>query len=441
MTDPYEKLLEQHGEIVDQFFACILADPYILLETKITVEMIDYAFMSPAAEVFKIIQRQLAAKTKPDILTIHDEINKMDKGLSARVPRMKDIVLRASSTLVSEKHWKMYEGNFLEYWGKKKVLEGCKRTIDQIGPSTTLEDLSGALEGIVSEVNLIETGYKIESISEIVPRVIEKIEERFKAKGDLTGITTGFPELDRMTFGMQPGTLWIIGGRPSQGKSAIGSQIQRSVVLKTPNPAGVISIESSNSEIGMRHMSSLTRISQSKINTGFLTASDFSTIHDEAGRLYGLQDKLVYYDKPAIEIKELAAVARRMVKRYAIKVLFVDYLQLIQVRGSRNRFEAVAEASISLKAIARDLQITVLALAQLGRDADDGRPGMKDFQYSSQIEQDADVALLLWHRKIDEKNTESFIIVEKARDGITGDIPVKFDKPILTFFEVEKNTH
>jgi replicative DNA helicase len=432
------------------FLGSVMIDSQIMLETKIKPEMLGEH--SVYCRLFKILDAQVNAKLKPNFKTVWNALKEQNAGaMPFQIEDAQRVLQEINTVVPSAANWRFHEGRIIDIWARNKIRETCVMISEMTGPSFKSSDYIEQLERTIAEVTMIETGYEIKTIRQLVPEIVDKIQQRYNLKGALLGVSTGLTDLDMHTYGMQPGCLWVVGARPSQGKSAIMGQIHRNVALRAKVPCGVITVESSNYELGLRSFSAESKIPSSKINTGKLSSGDFTTIQDTASEFYELDDRILYYDRPGIDIRDVKSTARRMVKKNKAKVIFLDYLQLIRVDGMKDKYLEVGRVVSELKAIARDLNITIVALAQLKRDADGNRPQLGDFQHSSQIEQDADVALMLYHenneREIKQPDgrmlktdvIDSYIIVGKARDGLTGDIPVIFDKPILTFKEKEKN--
>ena len=198
-------------------------------------------------------------------------------------------------------------------------------------------------------------------------------------------------------------------------------------------PCGVVSIESSGLELLERIFSSTGNIPAEMLATGFWGVKQMADIQDLAGNIKG--KPLYIYDKPNLQIGQLKSVARVMVKLFGIKILFVDYLQLIRNTNTKlDKTGVVMESSQQLKELARELNIPVVCLAQLGRDADERRPTLGSFQWASQIEQDADGAFLIWHEQKDE-GVETKLLVEKMRDGKKGAIDMVFNGDYVRFEE------
>jgi replicative DNA helicase len=238
-----------------------------------------------------------------------------------------------------------------------------------------------------------------------------------------------------MIVGLEPRLFYAVGGRPSAGKSAFGQSVAVNLAVYQKVPTGLISIESSAEEVYGRFYSNLARVEGRRIRSGFLSNKDFEAIRTAEAAIASAP--LYLWDKPNASFREIRGIARYMVRTHGIKVLIVDYLQIVKWPGAKDRIEAAANVSTGLKEIAREFNIAVLALAQLGRQVDERKPGMGDFQWASQIEQDADVGLLLWHTdSADSNSSKSYIIVAKAREGRTGTVPVLFERDFIRYCDI-----
>ena len=442
-------------DYVTPFLGCCYIDPGILFETKVKPSMLGASTIevSVASRLFSMMLEQTERKIKIDYATLYQGIkSKMvsDPGSYGDGFGYFRLLEELSTAVPSAANWRHYEKLIIDDYQRRQIDGVCDMVKSMQGPSISAMDKIEHLEKLLADISVSNTGYKITPIRDTIHDTISLIEQRYKLKGDLPGISTGIDGIDLHTFGMQPQTLWYIGARPSEGKSALMRQIHMHVALKCGVPCGVISLESSINEINIRNFSAETRIDSSLINRGRLDMADFNDIQRAAGLFFDLGNKVLYYDKPGMELREFKGVARRMVRTNGAKVIFGDYIGLIKVPKAKTRFEEVGIVSTELKALARELKIPIVMLAQLGRDSESRRPTLADFQYSSQIEQDGDVVLMLWHyNDVDEvkdgsgkrviETPRSAIIVGKARDGKIGDVPVRFDRSIVTFYEIEKN--
>ncbi|HOC30322.1 MAG TPA: replicative DNA helicase [Treponemataceae bacterium] len=267
---------------------------------------------------------------------------------------------------------------------------------------------------------------------ELIPRAIEAIEKLYHTRDAFTGIPTGFIELDQMTSGFQKSELIIIGARPSVGKTALALTMAAHTAIKEKIPTAFFSLEMSDMQLMQRLISSESKIPSEKIRTGLLKISDFQLIQDAAGHIYDAP--LYIVDMPNMKLLDLRAMARRLKAQFDIQILYIDYLTLITSENSLiPRHEQIAEISRSLKSLARELNIPVVALSQVRRDAEGKKPMLADLRESGSIEQDADVVMFLHRERVStnkdgdrDQPIDTELIVAKQRNGPIGDIEILF---------------
>ncbi len=267
---------------------------------------------------------------------------------------------------------------------------------------------------------------------EVVKRTVAAIEKLYHNQDDYTGIPTGFHALDNMTSGFQNSEFIVIGARPSVGKTAFALSAAANMSVAHKIPVGFFTLEMSDMALMQRLVASEARIGSQVIRTGMLRPSDFANLTNAAGRIY--EAPLWISDTPGMRLLDLRAQARRMVSQHGVRIVFVDYLTLItSENGEIPRHEQIAEVSRSLKALARELEIPVVALSQVSRDTEGKRPLLSNIRESGSIEQDADVVLFLHRdRKLDQESTEHMSVIEtelivaKQRNGPVGTIKIAF---------------
>ncbi|MFP4483936.1 MAG: replicative DNA helicase [Spirochaetota bacterium] len=279
---------------------------------------------------------------------------------------------------------------------------------------------------------------------EIVEETVEAIERLYRNKESYTGIPSGFSELDNMLSGFQDSEFIIIGARPSVGKTALALTMAGSIAVHRRTPLGFFTLEMSSMQIMQRLIASEARISSQAIRAGMLRPSDFRSIADAAGLIY--EAPLWITDTPNMALLDLRAQARRMVSQHGVRIIFVDYLSLITSENPElPRHEQMAEVSRSLKALARELEVPVIALSQLTRDSEGRRPTLANIRESGSIEQDADVVIFL-HRDRGEERTgdehpnimETELIVAKQRNGPVGTVHIAFVPKYTRFDEMTR---
>ena len=267
---------------------------------------------------------------------------------------------------------------------------------------------------------------------EILPHAIEAIEKLYHTRDAFTGIPSGLIELDQLTSGFQKSEFIIIGARPSVGKTALALTMAAHIAIREKIPLAFFSLEMSDMQLMQRLISSESRIPSEKIRTGLLKMSDFQSIQEAAGQIYDAP--LYIVDMPNMKLLDLRAMARRLKAQFNIQILFIDYLTLITSENTLiPRHEQIAEVSRSLKSLARELNIPVVALSQVRRDAEGKRPMLADLRESGSIEQDADVVMFLHRERSNSKDSgekeqaiETELIIAKQRNGPIGEVEILF---------------
>ena len=271
-----------------------------------------------------------------------------------------------------------------------------------------------------------------QDIKDLLTKTVEQIDYLFQSEGTVTGIPTGFDKFDESTTGLHGGELIIVAGRPSMGKTTFAMNIAENAAIGSKTPVAVFSMEMPGEQLSMRMISSLGRIDQHHIRTGQLTDEDWPRITSAVHMLS--EARLFIDDTPAMSPGEVRARARRLKRKHGLGLIVIDYLQLMQVPGaSENRATEISEISRGLKAIAKELDVPVIALSQLNRSLEqrtDKRPIMSDLRESGAIEQDADLIVFIYRDEVynddsPDKGTAE-IIIAKQRNGPIG-------KSVLTF--------
>ena len=271
---------------------------------------------------------------------------------------------------------------------------------------------------------------------DLILEAIEIIEARAKHRDEFSGIPSGFEFLDSLTSGFQNSELIIIGARPSIGKTALALTIADYISVTKKIPSAFFSLEMSNMQLIHRLFSLESRVSSSKIRSGNLQLADFQKIQDAAGRLY--EAPLYIVDMPNMKLLDLRAMARQLCLQEGVKIIFIDYLGLIASENNAiPRHERFAEISQSLKSLARELNIPVIALSQVGRDAEGTAPTLANLRESGAIEQDADVVMFLHREKRESPDTE--LIVAKQRNGPVATVNLEFISECTRFVSKARN--
>ena len=277
------------------------------------------------------------------------------------------------------------------------------------------------------------------TVQETIKEAIEKIQELHEFEGEITGTPTGFKDFDKMTAGLQPSDLIIVAGRPAMGKTSLAMNIAENAAIKHDVPVAIFSMEMSSLQLVMRLFSSLGQIDQTKLRTGNLDDLDWPKLTSAMNLLH--KSHIFIDETPSLSPSELRARARRLKREHNICLIVVDYLQLMAVPGSsENRATEIAEISRSLKAVAKELHLPVVALSQLNRSLEqrpNKRPVMADLRESGAIEQDADLIVFIYRDEVYNQETpekgKAEIIIGKHRNGATGTTVLTFQGQWVRF--------
>jgi len=275
-------------------------------------------------------------------------------------------------------------------------------------------------------------GAGFRSLKEILPLAVDRIDLLHQSDGDISGVSTGYNEFDKLTTGLQGGDLIIIAGRPSMGKTTLALNIAENAAIGAKVPTAIFSMEMPSQQLAFRMISSLGRVDQTHLRTGRFPDEDWSRINTAVQLM---SDAPIFIDDSAgLSPTEIRARSRRLHREHGLGLIVVDYLQLMQVPGNKeNRATEISEISRSLKALAKELNLPVIALSQLNRSVEqrtDKRPVMSDLRESGAIEQDADLIVFIYREEVYNQDTPrkgiADISIAKQRNGPIGEFPLTF---------------
>ncbi len=334
-----------------------------------------------------------------------------------------------------------YYANIVKEKGllRKLIHNATKIITESYQASGNVDEVVDHAEKLIFEVAELRQRQQSIHIKELVKSSIETLDKLYQRKEHITGIPTGFEKIDYMTSGLQKSDLIILAGRPSMGKSSFAVSIGENAAIKHNIGVAYFSLEMSKEQLVQRMLCSLARIDAHKVRSGFLSPSDWPKLTAAAGKLS--EAKIFIDDTPAISSLELRAKARRLKANNDIGLLILDYLQLMRGPSkSDSRQQEISEISRSLKALARELDIPVIALSQLSRQVEnrqDHRPQLSDLRESGAIEQDADLVALLmreeYYNPTDENAGIAEVIIAKQRNGPVGTVKLSFIKEYMRF--------
>lgn len=394
--------------------------------------------------VFDAIARLVNANRPADVITVFEELQSLAKGEECGGLQY----LNALAQFVPS------AGNirrYAEIVRERGILRRLVSTADEIA-AAAFNTQGRAVAELLDEAEqkifrIGEDGARMKQgfqpMEALVVKLLDDVQARSENPNDITGLRTGFEDLDRMTSGLQPGDLIILAARPSMGKSSLSINIAEHVALHEGLPVAVFSMEMGASQLAVRIVGSIGRIDQNHLRTGRLTDDEWPRLTEAIEKLRNVS--LHIDETPGLTVSELRANARRLARQCGGKLglIVVDYLQLMSVSSSmsdENRATAVGEISRGLKMLAKELQCPLIALSQLSRGVEsrsDKRPMMSDLRESGALEQDADVIMFIYRDDYYNKDSKepgvAEVIISKQRNGPTGTVRMAFLKPLTRF--------
>ena len=330
----------------------------------------------------------------------------------------------------------------------RKLIQTCSSVVARVFDyEGNVEELLDDVEKEILHVNESREQSEVKDVKNLVNEALVTIEHFFNRKGELSGLSTGFADLDKMTDGLHGGEMVIVAARPSMGKTSLAMNVAEHVALNLNLPVCVFSLEMSASSLILRMLCSLARVNMRNIRDGFMSEADFPKLMTASSQLAAA--KLLIDDTAGLSILQLRARARRLHQQHGIKLFVIDYLQLLNStarRAQENRQQEIADISSGLKALAKELNVPVMVLSQLNRELEkdkNRKPRLSDLRESGSIEQDADLVGLLYKPDAgddedgpapDENDGVAVnFLIAKQRNGPTGDVSLTFLKPYTRF--------
>ena len=394
-------------------------------------------FYKPSHQrIFEVVQQLFDANEPIDAVTVSEGLRR-----DGSLERMGGIefLTRLIDTVPSTSNVEYYAGIVEEHSVRRRLMR-VGGDIGMIAGLTTepIEDVVDRAEQAVFAVAEKQVGDGLQAIDSLLGPAIEQAEELQRNGAEVTGVSTGFRDLDRKLAGLHPGNLVVVAARPGMGKSALAFNIAQNVAL-AGNTVAVFTLEMSREEVVTRLLCSKGRIDSQKLRTGRLTEADFTKLSNAAAALY--KQDIYVDDSPGLTVTEIRAKCRRLRRKPGLDLVVVDYLQLMNGSGQENRQQEIAMISRSLKDLARELHVPIIAASQLNRGVEareDKRPRLGDLRESGAVEQDADVVMFIYRdeyyfpEKVESKGVAE-VVIAKHRQGSVGKVDMTF-LPEFTLF-------
>jgi len=445
-TSRLEKIPPQSIEVEQAVLGAMLLDKEAIGKALEIIDQ-DSFYRDDHQKIFSVVVNLYDKNQPVDIITVSDELTKRKEldNVGGRIYLL-ELTEKIATTANIEYHCNIV----LEKSTLRKLIDTSTRIVSQCYDAALDVDdlLDRAEQGIfnISEKRIKE-GFI--PIGELLPHTFEAIEEYQKKGGMVTGLSTGFIEVDTLTGGLQNSDLVVVASRPSMGKTAFCLSIAEHVAIEEETPVGIFSLEMAKSQLAQRMLCSRARFSTYKMRTGRISDHEYSNLAVAVGPL--AEAKIFIDDTPNIGILQMRAKARRLKAQHDVGVIIVDYLQLMQgPKNTESRQQEISMISRSLKGLAKELNIPVIAVSQLSRKVEDRggdrRPLLADLRESGAIEQDADVVIFVYRPEFygiekfkDGAPSEGVaeIILSKHRNGPTGDLRLTFIKDYARFENME----
>lgn len=414
----------------------------VMLEKDAYMEVSDLlvpdSFYEPAHQkIYQAISNLALAQQPIDMITVTEELRRL--GMLQEVGGavyIADLTTRVLSAANVEFHARIVAQKYL---ARRLITFASTIEGKAFDEANDVDDLLQEAEGALFEISRTQLKREVTQVDPVLNQALMQMQAASNRTGGVSGLASGYPDIDRITSGWQNSDLIIVAGRPAMGKTAFVLSMAKRMAVDLNTPVAMFSLEMSNVQLVNRLISNVCSLPGEKIKSGQLTPAEWDSLNNDMQQLYGVP---LYLDEtPGLSITELRTKARRLVRENGVKMIMIDYLQLMMATGMKfgNREQEVSTISRSLKALAKELNIPILALSQLSRQnetREDKRPMLSDLRESGAIEQDADIVCFVHRPEYYTKSSEDAegnnihglaeFIVAKHRSGSTADIKLRF---------------
>ena len=391
--------------------------------------------------IFEAMEHLHRENKEIDVITLPDELKRMKKlddvgGL--------EYVLNLPNLVGSAANIEYYANIVAEKALARTLISTCTElTTEAYDGQKETEALLDDAERRILQLSDTKNRGDFASVGAVVEVTLDKITKLYENKAGLTGLPTGFRDLDRMTSGLQPSDLILVAARPSMGKTAFTLNIAQNVGVRQHKTVAFFSLEMSQEQLVQRLLCQIAHIDSQKLRPGQLNSDEeWTRLTDACDKLY--ESPIYIDDTPGISVAEMRSKARRLKSEHGLDLIIVDYLQLMQGRNAESRQQEISEISRSLKALARELKVPLIALSQLSRSVEsrqDKRPMLSDLRESGALEQDADIVSFLYREDYYDKETENQhiteVILAKHRNGPVGSVKLYFKNEFTLFLNLD----
>ncbi|MBB6629935.1 replicative DNA helicase [Clostridium algidicarnis] len=424
MEAPIMKSLPQNTEAEQSVLGSMIIDKTSIAQAVEVLRSEDF-YRDAHKVIFQAILELYQKDAPVDMITLIEHLRSIEKlENSGGITYITEISNSVPSTANLQSYIKIVEDKSM----LRKLIRSSTEIIENsYNKQDNVEEVLDFAEKKIFDIAEKRTTSDFESISSVLERGFLEIERLFNNKGDITGVPTGFPELDSKTSGFQSGDMVLIAARPSMGKTTFALNIAQYASLRANKSVVIFSLEMSKEQLGYKLLCAEANVDMLKLRTGNLEDQDWENIARASGPLAA--SKIYIDDTPGITVMEMRSKCRRIKIEHGIDMIIIDYLQLMSGSGSESRQQEVSEISRSIKALAKEMKCPIIALSQLSRAPEqraDHRPMLSDLRESGSIEQDADIVMFLYRDEYYNKETEekniAECIISKQRNGPVGTV-------------------
>lgn len=436
----WSKIPPQNIEAEQSVLGSMLLSRDAIIDVSEIIKADDF-YKESHKKLFDVMIEMFEKDIPVDLVTVVDELRK--RNMLEAVGGI-DYIASLSSNVITTANVSYYAKLIKEKATLRRLIEASSEIMELSYQGDDVETVLDIAEQKIFDIAQGRNTTNFSPIKDVLMNTFYKIEELYKNKGQLTGIPSGFPDLDLKTAGFQPSDFILVAARPSMGKTSFALNIAQNAALLTGLPVAIFSLEMSKEQLVNRLICSTANIDSQKLRTGNLDEDDWMKL---AAAMTPLSKAPIYIDDtPGIGVMDIRAKCRRLKLEKGLGLVMIDYLQLMQGRGkAENRQQEISEISRSLKSLARELNVPVITLSQLSRAPEsrsDHRPILSDLRESGAIEQDADIVMFLYrddyYHKDSEKKNIAEVIIAKHRNGPTGTVELLWLAQHTKFVSLDK---
>jgi len=436
----WSKIPPQNIEAEQSVLGSMLLSRDAIIDVSEIIKADDF-YKESHKKLFDVMMEMFEKDIPVDLVTVVDELRK--RNMLEAIGGI-DYIASLSSNVITTANVSYYAKLIKEKATLRRLIEASSEIMELSYEGDDVETVLDIAEQKIFDIAQGRNTTNFSPIKDVLMNTFYKIEELYKNKGQLTGIPSGFPDLDLKTAGFQPSDFILVAARPSMGKTSFALNIAQNAALLTGLPVAIFSLEMSKEQLVNRLICSTANIDSQKLRTGNLDEDDWMKL---AAAMTPLSKAPIYIDDtPGIGVMDIRAKCRRLKLEKGLGLVMIDYLQLMQGRGkAENRQQEISEISRSLKSLARELNVPVITLSQLSRAPEsrsDHRPILSDLRESGAIEQDADIVMFLYrddyYHKDSEKKNIAEVIIAKHRNGPTGTVELLWLAQYTKFVSLDK---